>query len=460
MIASRPTRLSKPDAIHVDAKPADLGQSGWQAILPQRTPEASLQQDIDSDYLIVGAGFAGLMAARRLRQLNPDARITILDATEVAAGPAGRNSGFMIDLPHALASGSYEGDRAEDLRKIAMNRAAIDYAEECAQTYGFESGAFARSGKVNAAGGAVGMRHNDDYAQHLQALKEPFDMIDAAGMRDLCGSDYYLGGLRTPGTALIQPAQFVRLLAGALQTRESCRLFEHSPVTALMREGDRWRVQTDTGSVTAGRVILAVNGLIESFGFYRHRLMHINLYGSMTRALSEAESAALGGQREWGFTPSDPIGSTVRRIESRDGPRLVIRNGCTYDPKLHPPAARLPSIAAKHRSTFAARFPMLADVEMEYCWSGRLCLSRNDSWAIGELAPGLYSACCQNGLGTTRGTIAGIVAAEMASDDAGPSRIPQFRSEEEPSRLFPEPFMTLGARATIRLKEMRAGRDL
>ncbi|HKJ49966.1 MAG TPA: FAD-dependent oxidoreductase, partial [Gammaproteobacteria bacterium] len=99
-------------------------------------------------------------------------------------------------------------------------------------------------------------------------------------------------------------------------------------------------------------------------------------------------------------------------------------------------------------------------VDMEYTWSGRLCLSRNEAWASGELAPGLFSACCQNGLGTTRGTIAGIFAAEQAHGGGEPSLAPDFPTREQPSRLFPEPFMTLGARGVIRFKEWRAGREL
>ena len=89
--------------IHVDSKPADLGESGWSAILSPRAARPALAQDIDCDYLVVGAGFAGLSAARRLNQLEPQASVVILEAEQVAAGPAGRNSGFMIDLPHALA---------------------------------------------------------------------------------------------------------------------------------------------------------------------------------------------------------------------------------------------------------------------------------------------------------------------------------------------------------------------
>ena len=446
--------------MNVDLKPADLGRSGWDAILPEREPQAPLERDIDCDYLIVGAGFAGLSAAWRLRQLDAQASIVILEAHQVASGPAGRNSGFMIDLPHALASGSYAGDDSEDRRNIRMNRAAIAFAGKIAQENNLPVDAFDRCGKINAAASKVGNAHNTAYARHLEALDEPFELLDAVAMQSVCGSDYYQGGLRTPGTTIIQPARYVRSLADTLQAQVDCELFENSAVQQLSRNGERWVAQTARGSITAGRAILAVNGLIETFGFYQQRLMHINLYASMTRALDASEIDALGGERRFGFTPSDPIGSTLRRIDGDGGTRLVIRNRCTYEASLTLPANRLDSIAQVHQHTFYARYPMLQQVEMEYCWSGRLCLSRNETWALGELQPGLYSACCQNGLGTTRGTVAGIVAAEMASGGCEQSLIPDYQSQALPQRLFPEPFMTLGARNVIRFREWRAGREL
>ncbi|MDH3859084.1 MAG: FAD-binding oxidoreductase [Gammaproteobacteria bacterium] len=446
--------------IHVDSKPADLGESGWNTILPPRQANPALESEIDCDYLVVGAGFAGLSAARRIAQLEPLASIVILESQQVATGPAGRNSGFMIDLPHALATGRYAGDNSQDLRNIRMNRAAIAFAADCARSLDFPDEAFDPSGKINAAADNHGLRHNISYARHLEALGEPFELLDAAAMRAICGSHYYQGGLKTPGTAILQPALYIRSLADALVKQSDCQLFENSALQSLSRKGERWLATTATGSVTANRVILAVNGLIETFGFYRHRLMHINLYASMTRQLSREEVDALGGERRWGFTPSDPIGSTVRRIDGSGGTRLVIRNRCSYEPGLSLPDDRLQGIVREHDRTFRARFPMLKQVEMEYCWSGRLCLSRNDVWALGELEPGLFSACCQNGLGTTRGTIAGIVTAEMATGSSDQSLVPDYVPETIPQRLFPEPFMTLGARTVIRFKEWRAGKEL
>ena len=446
--------------IRVDRMPADLGESGWNAILSPRRQLPPLTQDIDCDFLVVGAGFAGLSAARRINQLEPRASVVVIEAEQVASGPAGRNSGFMIDLPHALASGSYGGENSQDLRNIRMNRAAIAFTAETVQSLGLPEEVFDPCGKVNVAACHVGSKHNATYARHLDMLGEPHELLNANAMQAICGSDYYLDGLHTPGTAILQPALFIRSFADALVKRGACQLYENSALQELSRKGERWMATTATGSVTANRVILAVNGLIETFGFYRHRLMHINLYASMTRELSQTEVDELGGHERWGFTPSDPIGSTVRRINGSGGPRLVIRNQCTYEATLCLPPDRLQRIARDHERTFYARFPMLKQVEMEYCWSGRLCLSRNEVWALAELEEGLFSACCQNGLGTTRGTIAGIVTAEMASDISVPSLVPDYRPQAQPQRLYPQALMTLGARSVIKFKEWRAGKEL
>jgi glycine/D-amino acid oxidase-like deaminating enzyme len=166
----------------------------------------------------------------------------------------------------------------------------------------------------------------------------------------------------------------------------------------------------------------------------------------------------LGGESAWGLTPADPLGSTVRRITGASGDRIIIRNCAYYDPQTNSPKHRMELVASKHRRTFNARFPMLADVEMEYSWDGRLCLSRNGVFALGQVDEGVYSACCQNGLGTVKGTVSGVIAAEQA---AGTSEtlLPDYRPEPPPSKLVPEPFMSIGANAYLRWKEFRAGAD-
>ena len=437
--------------------PKDPGPAGWASILDPSPASYRLEEERTADWLIIGAGFAGLAAARRLVQLRGSERIVLLEATRVGDGPAGRNSGFMIDLPHNLNSDDYGGALNDDRIQIAQNRDAIAFAAEAAEEYGISREAFDPRGKINGAATAKGMAHNTAYARHLATLGERYEMLDTAAMRALTGTDYFKGGLYTPGTVLLQPVLFIRGLVAGLASKVA--IYEDSPVTGLRRAGQDWQATTPCGAVTAPRIILAVNGHAESFGYYGGRLMHVFTYASMTRALTDGEIAAMGGERLWGLTPSDPMGTTLRRVSGIGGDRIVVRNRFTYDPSLEVPQTRLERVARTHDASFTARFPALAGVAMEYRWGGRLCLSWNGVPAFGEVEDGIISACCQNGLGTTKGTLAGVCAADLAAR-GNSSHLAELLAADAPRRLPPEPLARIGANAALRWKEWRAGREL
>ena len=69
--------------------PKDPGSAGWNRLLPEPGPADPLTEDTTADWLVIGAGFAGLAAARRLSQTCPTDRVVVLDATRVGDGPAG-----------------------------------------------------------------------------------------------------------------------------------------------------------------------------------------------------------------------------------------------------------------------------------------------------------------------------------------------------------------------------------
>lgn len=432
--------------------PVDTGRSGWEAISRRSLPVRTLDADATADWLIVGAGFAGLSAARRLTQLCPGDRIVVLDARELAQGPAGRNSGFMIDVPHNLSAGEYSsGDADGAMLEMAQNRLAIAFAKEAAAEFGMPSATFDPCGKINAAATERGLRLNDDFARSLERIGEPLHRIDAAEMREITGSDYYRGGLYTPGAVLIQPADYIRAFAAGLD--DKIALYENSPVVELSRQGGAWTARTPKGLATAPKAILAVNGLVQEFGHFRGRLMHVFTYASMT-----APFGGKAGRARWALLPADPMGATLRKITGADGSRIVIRTRFTYDPGIQVSQRRVAATAARQRRSFDARFPDLAGLPFDESWAGRLCLSRNHVPAFGEVEDGLFSACCENGLGTVKSTLAGMMAADLAagrrSDD-----LARYGSQPKPSRVPPEPFAWLGASAVIRWQEMRAGRE-
>ena len=110
------------------------------------------------------------------------------------------------------------------------------------------------------------------------------------------------------------------------------------------------------------------------------------------------------------------------------------------------------------RKKYTARFPDLQSIDMEFEWAGHLCLSWNGVPAHGEVEKGIFSAVCQNGLGTARGTLSGISAAEMVCGiDSDITR--SLAHMDEPRLLPPVPVTTLGVRTTLKWKEWRASKE-
>ena len=104
----------------------------------------------------------------------------MLDALRVGDGPAGRNSGFLIDLPHDLTSVDYGGALDADLAQTQNNRRGIDHAHQMAREYGMSDEAFVISGKINGAVTDRGIAHNTSFARHLTAMNERYQAYDAA----------------------------------------------------------------------------------------------------------------------------------------------------------------------------------------------------------------------------------------------------------------------------------------
>lgn len=436
--------------------PIQRGPAAWNAILPARAASAPLDGDVQVDVAIVGGGFAGLSAARRLRQLDDTLRVAVLEAGGLAEGASGRNSGFMIDLPHDLQSDDYAGKGVvADKAMTALNRSAIAFARAAVEDYSIDPAYFDPAGKINGAATEAGRKLNVSYADHLDALGEANEMLDAKAMYEVTGSRHYTSGLYTPGTVMLQPAGYIRSLGAGLG-RDSVQVYENTPVDKLERAGRDWRLATPKGRVTAAKIILANNGHLESFGFARRRLMHVFLYASMTMELDKAALGKLGGEPRWGITPSDPMGTTMRRIDTaQGGNRIVTRTCASYIPGMVASEAGVARAARVHRRKFADRFPTIADVPMEYSWAGHLCLTWNGVAVMRELEPGLFSACADNGLGTVRSTLTGIAAADLVMGRKSEVAA-HFLAEEQPTKLVPPPFSQIGANLYFLWKEWMA----
>ncbi|ARM15916.1 MULTISPECIES: NAD(P)/FAD-dependent oxidoreductase [Rhizobium] len=434
--------------------PKRASVSGWVATLPPRRPRPALSEAILADVAIIGGGFAGLSAAHRLWRLDPTLRVALFEAGIVGEGPAGANSGFIIDLPHEVSSDDFSGESEGKFRdSVLLQRSAIALASELAAENGWGEDLFDPCGRYSIAMSEEGDRHLEAYSQQLSKMGEAHRLLKGKEIEAVTGSKAFTSGLFSPGTVIIQPAAYVRSAADCLKA--PVRLYEQTPVLSLERSGDGWLLKTPHGSVQAAKIILANNGHAESFGFFRRRLLHVFTYASMTE---EFDPARLGGDRKWAATPALPMGTTVRRINTGGGDRILIRSRYSYNPGIEITDAAIRSAGGLHDRKFAHRFPALAGVGMQYRWGGAMALTHNHVPAFGEIERGVFAACGCNGLGASNSTAAGMAAAERVLGHQS-ELVGVYSRLAAPVLLPPQPLTTIGAKIHLAWREWRAGTE-
>ncbi|MCU0820283.1 MAG: FAD-binding oxidoreductase [Beijerinckiaceae bacterium] len=416
---------------------------GWNQMLPQRASKPTARGQLSARYVVVGAGYTGLAAARRLAELAPEAEIIVLEGTEVGEGSSGRNSGFANPRDSKIGLSLAQMDRAERVNALtAEGFAALNAAME---QHGFDCD-LERVGRITGAATELGAEKVRGMIEGAKAHGFEHVALDAAGMEAVTGSRYYRCGIRTAEGYLLQPAKLVRGLADSLPG--NIRLFENSTVTSLER-GRTWTLKTADATITAQTVILATNPAIKHFGYWRDGIVTIYTFAAITEAMSEADAAKMG-EPAWGLLPAHRLGSTLRRV-GKD--RFLVRSLYSYEK----PVPR-DEVRRRLADNFHRRFPALKHVALEHVWGGTTALTMNGSPRWGKLDENLYGSAGCNGSGVVKGTILGKRLAELiVTGDPQADVISAYGSA---NRIAPEPFRTIGFHVVSALERRRCGLEM
>ena len=406
-----------------------------------RTPKASLTGNQTADWVVIGGGYAGLAAARRFAENRPADKIILLEAGQIGENASGRNSGFAIDLPHVVGSSMEELEGSH--RYMTLARAAIAYHETQIERYHIDCD-WSQPGKYQTASSDRGVREMlEPFARELEALNEPYTWIEKTDLDRRLGTSHFKAAVYTPGCRLLNPAALVRGLADNMP--DNVTVYENTAVTGL-DTGASIKVATAAGEVSAAKLFLGVNGFADKFGFYQRKLLPFAANASLSRQLTAAERQAIGCEENWGVTPANAFASITMRFTNDH--RILIRNNIYYNPTMRETAAYQAEIARRHKRLFDERFPMLPAVNMEYTWTGFVCLSKNGAPGFGRLADNVFTSVCQNAIGVTKGTAGGMLAADMACGIDN-ELIGYMESLGEPNRLPIQPFLGIGVRARM-----------
>ena len=364
----------------------------------------TLDGDRRADVAIVGGGFTGLSCALALAEAGTD--VVLLEASRVGDGASGRNGGQM-------GSGPRDGVLALE-KELGRERARAlwDIAESAKRT--LRGTAERYQFAIDYLPGQMSVLHKARYEREaraeIDALNERYDYPhiawhDAADMAERLGSKRYHGGSRDTGTGHIHPMKYVVGLARAAD-QTGAAIHEDTRVTAIGTNG-AIRLATPRGTVTADRVLLALNGVHgDLHPALAAHVLPIQSFIGATEPLPEDTSVLPG------FEAVDDTRFMVRYFRKTADNRLLFGGREAYG------KATPADIERQVRRQIAEVYSHLADVPLTHTWGGSVGITPPRVPYVRELEPGLWTAGGYSGHGVMMSNHIGRLVAEMWSGES------------------------------------------
>jgi glycine/D-amino acid oxidase-like deaminating enzyme len=422
----------------------------WLQEAGEMGPAPTLGDRLEADVVVVGGGYTGLWTAWYAHQLEPGARVVLLEAEVCGHGPSGRNGGFCDGMWLSLPS---MRQRWGDAGALAVARAAEEAVGRI--------GAFCSEQEVDAwfrIGGylltSTAAAHDGAWASAVEACRElgvPGAVVPLSPeeVATRCDSPAFRAGALCPSTATIQPARLAlglreRLLGAGVE------IFERSPVRSFHESDEGIEVKTDAGSVRAPRGVVAIGSTAKGRrGPLRDRLTVTSSHIVLTEPVPEL-------LEEVGWTGGECITDCRALVDyfrtTRDGRiafgwgggRIVMgaRTGgrAEVDREV---------VEATHRHLLEY-FPGLAGKRITHAWGGPIDASPTHLPIVRPLRRGrAFAAAGYTGNGVGPSNLVGRTLASLALDRRDEHAALAFVDPATP-RVPPEPFHWIGGEA-IRL---------
>jgi putative aminophosphonate oxidoreductase len=438
--------------------------------LPGEADAPSLEGDVTADVCIVGGGYTGLWTALRLKEHDPSADVTLVEADVCGGGASGRNGGFVLSWWAKLGSLRKALGSDEALRMARASADAVDEVGRFCAEHAVDAH-FRRDGWLWAATSAAQVGAWEETLATAESLgARPFRVVSRDEAAGLAGSPTHLAGVFEESAATVQPALLARGLRRVALER-GIRIFERSPMTGLDR-GRPPRVRTTRGSVTAERVVLALNAWIASLRELRRSLVVIASDMVASEPIPE-RLAELGWTSGLCISDSRLLVNYYRT--TRDG-RLAWGKGggaIAFGGRVGATFEGASPCADEVAARLRALYPRLRDVRITHSWTGPIDRNPTALPYLGHLGgrEDVLYAYGFSGNGVGPSVVAGRILASrvLGRDDEwaavrfpeGPvGRFPRSRAGAFP----PEPLRYLGGllvRGAVERKEEaeNAGRE-
>ena len=408
-------------------------------------PRPPLGGDREADVLVVGGGYTGMWTAWYARQLEPEARIVLLEAEQACGrGPSGRNGGFCNAMWFQLASMRDRWGAEGALATARAAQAAVDRIERFCVEHEVDAW-FRPAGYVQVS---TAPAHDCGWLDAVEACRgmgvpEMLRPLSRDEVADRCASRAFRAGAESPTSATVQPARLAlglreRLLAAGVE------IYESSPVRSFREAGDGVEVDTDAGSVRGARGVVAIGSAAKGrHGPLRGRLTVASSHIVLTEPVPDV-------LEQLGWTGGECITDSRSLLHyfrtTKDG-RIAfgwgggrIAMGARTKGRAELDAAVIAG-AADHLHDY---FPQLRGRRLTHAWGGPIDASPTHLPAVTTLGQGrAFAAAGYTGNGVGPSNMVGRTLASLTLGRNDEHTTLAFVDAKAP-RVPPEPFHWLG----------------
>ena len=424
----------------------------WINDLPSRKNIKVINKNEDCDWLVVGAGYTGLSAARKLGQIQPNQKIIVVDAQLAGEGASGRNSGYLVDT--TLNDGFTSNKELENYKKKTnIYKLGIEVVKKFIKEHQVDC-------DLNECGKYFASSKNEDikilinFSKTLSKLGFKHDLLSNNVLTKRLGTSFYNTALHTKGGILLHPGKLVRAMIDTLP--KNVKLIENSSLLKWTRYNDKITCYFKNGIINSKKIIFATNGFLKSLGIKKNYNFPLTLTASMTRPLSDEEFTSIGEPKEWGILPVRPMGATIRMTKDK---RILIRNTAEIHNPLKMTQANLNKRSINQKIGIKKRFPQLPDNIIQSSWSGIVSRTRNSSQIFEKINNNIFVAGCYNGSGIGVGTLFGEQIAIKANNE-NTNEIETIEEINKPTWLPPQPFLNLSIKTRLIYERLRAKSEI
>ena len=379
-------------------EPQPHTSSYYAATVNQQLDLQPLKGAQSTDICVVGGGFTGISTALHL--VEKGYKVAVVEANKVGWGASGRNGGQMI--------GGISGeDRlakplGEEGERILwdMRWAGHQIIRDRVSTYNIDCDL--KSGYADVAIKPRHVRALEAEYDYLQKNNFPheYSLLSKQETQDLLGTKAYMGALVNMGNGHLHPLNLCRGEAKAAMSL-GATIYEQSPVLKIER-GEKAKVITEHGSVTADSVVIAGNAYHFIEPKLRGRLFPVNSFIVASEPLSDDLVSQIN-PRDLAICDPNYILTYFRLSADK---RLLFGGRFTY-------FGSDPEVIKKNLTPRLLKiWPQLANTKFDFGWGGTIGVTANRVPQMGKLAPNIFYSQGYSGHGVNVTHLAGQIMAE------------------------------------------------